>query len=554
MKGTNTKKRTLIFLLVLMFISFLIRFHQLGKIPNGLTTDEADLGYNAYSLIKTTKDVYGRSLPLVFQSLDDYKPPLAIYFSIPAVNFFGLSEYSVRLVAAIFGFLSPLLFYWLVGLLYPKKQFLAVTVALLILFAPWNIAISRIEPALIEFLSFYLTFFILFFLGIKKDPRFLFLSAVPIAVTLYIYYASLIYVPITLVLLAVTYYEEIKKYLRYTLISVSILILFALPAISIYSASIARNRFNSISIFTPDITLPTAISETNLDQESGNRLWSVLHNRRYVFFLTAVNNYLDYFNLDYLFVSSNQTRYFYVNYVGLFYLVELPFVFYGLFILARRRTQSDLFILCLLLISPIPGMITLGSSFVHRALMIFVPLQIISAVGLSYTWANLRHYKTFFVLAFTTIYIASVLFFLHQYFIHSPTEFNSETNNGAWFSSVRDVIPIVESNKDGYDKIVFSWKTAKLVPAVYFLFYNRTNPQALQAKAAAWTNEAPSYKQIYNQIGNIEFRPIDWQTDQFLRKTLFIGYPNEFPSNISGVIAKTFDPTGSTHFLIVKGN
>lgn len=554
MNGTNIKKSTLVFLLVLLFVSFLVRFHQIGKIPNGLTTDEADVGYNAYSLIKTAKDVYGRSFPLVFQSLDDYKPPLAIYFSIPAVYFFGLSEYSVRLMAAVFGFLSPLLIYWLLGLLYPKQRLLAITAALLTLFAPWNIAISRAEPALIEFLSFYITFFILFFLGIKKDPKYLFLSAVPIAVTLYIYYASLIYVPITLVLLAVIYHKEIKKYLRYTLVSVSILILLALPAISIYSTTIARNRFNSISIFTPDITLPTAISETNLDRESGNSFLSVFHNRRCVFFLTAINNYLDYFNLDYLFVSSNQTRYFYLNYVGLFYLIELPFAFYGLFILARRRTQSDLFVLCLLLISPIPGMITLGSSFVHRALMIFVPLQIISAVGLSCTWANLRCYKAFFVLAFTSIYIASALFFLHQYFIHSPTEFNSETNNGAWFSSVRDVIPIVERNKDEYDKIVFSWSTAKLVPAVYFLFYNKTNPQSLQTKAAGWTNEAPSYKQIYNQIDNIEFRPIDWQTDQFLRKTLFIGYPNEFPSNISGVIAKTFDPTGSTHFLIVKSN
>lgn len=554
MKNVFQINRTLIFLLVLITASFLIRFYQLGKVPNGLTVDEADVGYNAYSILKTGNDVYSHRFPFIFQSFDDYKPPLVVYLSIPAIYYFGLNEFSVRLAAVIFGSLTPVLIFWFVALLYPRNRQIAAIAGVLTLFAPWNIAISRAEPALIEFVSFYLIFFVLFFLGLRKSPKFFLLSAIPLAANLYIYYASVIYIPLTIFLLVVIYRKDLQKNLKVSLISFLILILLALPAITLYSTARARNRFNSISIFTPDITLPTSISEMQEDTNSGIRFTSLVHNRRYVYFLAALDNYFNYFKLNYLFVSSSQIRYFYINYVGLFYLTELPFVLYGLFTLVRRRKQNDLLILSLLIISPIPAIITLGSPFPHRGLLLFLSIQIISAVGFVSAAANLTSFKKIFVTIFTIIYLCSILFFLHQYFIHSPREFNSEANNGAWFSTVKDVIPIVNANESKYERIVFTWSKAKLVPAVYFLFYNQIDPRTLQEKARGWTNEPPSYKQIYNQIGNIEFRPINWTTDQFLRNTLFIGYPNEFPSDISGVVEKTTEPNGQTHFLIVKSN
>lgn len=552
MKSANQNYKTIIFLVVLITVGFLVRFYQLGKVPNGLTVDETDVGYNAYSLIKTGKDVYGRSHPLVFQSFDDYKPALAIYLSMPAIYFFGLSEFSVRLIAAVLGSLAPLLIFWFIMLLYPKNRLLAAVAALLALFAPWNIAISRAEPALMEFLFIYLVFFILFFLGLKKNPKFLLLSAIAIAINLYVYYASVIYIPITIFLLAAIYRNKLRKNLKITLFSALILFFLALPAIFLYSTSRAKNRFNNISIFTPDITLSTSISEMKNDIDSGNKLAAIIHNRRYAFFLTALGNYFDYFNLDYLFISSDQTRYFYVNYVGLYYLVEVPFVLYGLFILVKRRKQNDIFILSLLIVSPIPAIITLGSPFPHRGLLLLLFIQIVSALGFTTAASSVSGLKKPFTSAFVVIYASSVLFFFHQYFIHSPKEFNSETNNGAWFSTVKDAIPIVNANKDKYDRVVFTWSKAKLVPAVYFLFYNQIDPRLLQVKVKNWTNEPPSYRQVYNQIGNIEFRPINWEIDQFLKNTLFVGYPNEFPSGISGIIARTYTPNGQLHFLIVK--
>src|SRR3990172_5419713 len=105
------KPKQLLFLAAVTLISIVIRFYQLGNIPNGLATDEADIGYNAYSIIRTGADVYGRKFPLFFQSLDDYKPGLIFYLSIPAVSAFGLTDFSIRLAPALFGIITPTLIF-----------------------------------------------------------------------------------------------------------------------------------------------------------------------------------------------------------------------------------------------------------------------------------------------------------------------------------------------------------------------------------------------------------------------------------------------------------
>ena len=66
---TNKNKFTLILILV---IAVLLRFWQINTLPS-LNPDEAALGYNAYSLLKTGKDEHGISWPLHFKSFSDYK-------------------------------------------------------------------------------------------------------------------------------------------------------------------------------------------------------------------------------------------------------------------------------------------------------------------------------------------------------------------------------------------------------------------------------------------------------------------------------------------------
>ena len=58
-------------LFLIVILAFLLRFYQLSTNPPGLNLDEVAIGYNAYSILRTGRDEYGKFLPIVFRSHDD---------------------------------------------------------------------------------------------------------------------------------------------------------------------------------------------------------------------------------------------------------------------------------------------------------------------------------------------------------------------------------------------------------------------------------------------------------------------------------------------------
>lgn len=498
--------------------------------------------------MQTGKDIYGKKYPIFFQALDDYKPGLALYTSIPGIYFLGLNDLGVRIASVVFGSLIPVLVFALASLIYGKNKRIAYAVAIMAVFSPWSIQLSRAMIWYPEVVFFYLCFFTLFFYSIKYNFKYIILSGVLLSLTLYTYYAAFIYLPFISLVLFLLYKKQLFEKLKYTLIAAITFLILSIPAVTHYLTPESRSRLNAISVLTPDITLPISISEIKSDQEKELPFSKIIHNRRFVYASSMAETYIKYFNLDYLFVNSKNVRYFYINYVGLFYLVELPFVVYGLLQIVKRRSKSDILILSLVLIAPIPAMFTLGTSFIHRALLLLISVQFISAIGIVSLLDHLKKYYLFLSL----IFAFSVYFFLHQYFIHSGEEFTSEKDNGAWFSTVREVIPLVNERKANYDKVVFTWSSGKLVPGAYFAFYNKTNPTIFHRKAAQREIDTLSYKRIYNEIENIQFRHISWERDSKLKNTLFVGYPEEFPKDIDNVVAKTHLPNGEVHFLLVE--
>ena len=111
-------KRTIL-LLIIIALGFGLRVFLVEKRPLGFTWDEAALGYNAYSLLKTGRDEYGKILPIVLKSFGDYKPGLYAYFTVPNVAILGLNEFATRLPSAIFGTLTILVVYLLTFIPHP---------------------------------------------------------------------------------------------------------------------------------------------------------------------------------------------------------------------------------------------------------------------------------------------------------------------------------------------------------------------------------------------------------------------------------------------------
>ena len=107
-------RKPLFLLLIVVFIAIFLRVYKLGSVPPSLNWDEVSLGYNAYSILHTGKDEYGKFLPLILQSYDDYKPALYAYLAIPSVALLGLTEIAARIPSVTFGVTAIILVYFLV--------------------------------------------------------------------------------------------------------------------------------------------------------------------------------------------------------------------------------------------------------------------------------------------------------------------------------------------------------------------------------------------------------------------------------------------------------
>src|SRR5258706_80174 len=93
---------TILILSIAILIAIITRGYKLGSAPAGLYLDEAGQGYSAYSILKTGKDEFGKSFPIVFRSFTDFKTPVYVYLIEPLIPIFGLTKFAVRFPSFLF--------------------------------------------------------------------------------------------------------------------------------------------------------------------------------------------------------------------------------------------------------------------------------------------------------------------------------------------------------------------------------------------------------------------------------------------------------------------
>ncbi|MGH7790480.1 MAG: glycosyltransferase family 39 protein, partial [Candidatus Binatia bacterium] len=194
-----------------------LRLYALDDVPAGLYCDEAGNGYNAYALGTAGIDENGTSWPLYVWSFGTaYKNPAFIYGAILPVKLFGLSAFSVRLTAALFGFgtvvamflLGRALFGYWVG--FWASLFLAV--------APWHLHFSRIAFELIAFPFFVVTgcvFLVRFTQGRRTLPA----ALGCFALCIYAYAPAALFVPAFLVGFGLLFLPELLRHWRQFLLA-----------------------------------------------------------------------------------------------------------------------------------------------------------------------------------------------------------------------------------------------------------------------------------------------------------------------------------------------
>jgi 4-amino-4-deoxy-L-arabinose transferase-like glycosyltransferase len=103
---TTFLKSSKVLLPSILLVGFFLRAYQFSLDPPGLYFDEATIGYESFSLLRTGADRWGMPFPVYFVDWGSGQSVLYSYLTIPFVDLFGLSRFSVRLLSLFLGILT----------------------------------------------------------------------------------------------------------------------------------------------------------------------------------------------------------------------------------------------------------------------------------------------------------------------------------------------------------------------------------------------------------------------------------------------------------------
>ncbi len=472
-------KNTKVILLLILIIALFLRIWQIDKVPVSLFGDELDLGYQAYSILKTGKDYSGNPWPIHFQSLAEWRTPLYLYSAVPTVALFGISPLGVRLPAVIFGVLGVWAMYLMVKELF-KSEKLALVSALVLTFSPWHMQYSRAGFEVTELLFFLLIGLYFFSKGLKNG-KWLWLSMASFALMPWVYSTAKMFTPMLLVALFLIWRKEIfsipRKYLIYAAIS---LIVIGVPIA--YSTVLGGGtaRFGYVSVFTDPTTEPEVGTARQLDarKRGENRsglkptvLDKAIHNKFTFWGGNILRNYFQALSSDFLFNEGDLNLRHSIKGIGQFYKLEaIPMVIGAILFFAKHKDKRSIssekqslasssgrktkyLIAFWILAGVIPAAITRdGGTHATRLFLILPPFIFLIAYGLvegiNLVKNSCRKYLT---IGYIILFAISFGFFIHSYFVHSPWD-----SERWWHFGYKEAIQSMKSIQGDYSKVIIS--------------------------------------------------------------------------------------------------
>ena len=284
-------KNKLAILLFIVLLAGVFRFWQLSRYPVSLTIDEAAVGYNAYSILKTGRDEHGEFLPLAFLSIGDYKPPLHIYLAVPTIAIFGLSELGVRFSMALFSTLTVISVFLLIRQL-TKNEIIALLSSFFLAISPWHIHPARFSYEVTLGLFLIVTAVWLFLLAFEKKKHFLWVSAVLFVLSMYASHTQRIFIPLLIIGLGIIFWKQLLKHRMALIKAVVIGVILLIPLTRILFNIAGQTRANMVFI-TKD---PSIQTELKKDKTNQNFIEKVFDNDFAIVANLWTKRYLNYFD------------------------------------------------------------------------------------------------------------------------------------------------------------------------------------------------------------------------------------------------------------------
>jgi 4-amino-4-deoxy-L-arabinose transferase-like glycosyltransferase len=503
----------------IVVLAFAVRVYHLSSVPPSPYLDEVSNGYNAYSLLKTGRDEYGKRLPLMLQAYNDFRPALFEYFAMPFIALFGLTVFAIRLPSVVLEVGAVACMFFLMkellrnkGSTLPGHHTTCIALAAAFLFAitPWSIYSSRISDEINMSLSFFVFSLTAFVYGMnrirgKKGIAVFLLSVILFVIDFYAYHGIKLFLPFFFFGLAILYFREFWHNKKLTIVALFLGGILLLPLYFAFTAPGSSVRLGAVNTVSGD---PVIIAQSSArllrDQLQGDRLGKIFDNRRVLTSLEFLTNAVRNFDPSWLFFATGGKTYKVPDF-GPLYLFEFPLLLAGFYFLSRTRAMQNnvkWVIVLSILLSVIPAGLNNESPHLNRTNTMLPGLIILSSLGLYQCILFTNRLKSVLVrsigyAAITLVITVSFVWFLHAYFVEFPYQTAAFYQYGAI-----EAFQYAQSEQNKYDKIVVSNSDIFLEGYMYYLFATKYDPKTYQAGGGTHT----AFFTDTHLIGKFDFR------------------------------------------------
>lgn len=481
-----------ILLLLILGLAFGLRIFFINRSPPALYWEEAALGYDAWSILKTGKDYHGHFLPVVaFESFGDYKPPGYFYALVPVLAVFGPQDWAVRLPSVLAGTVTVYLVY-LIAVQIGKRQDWGLWSALTLAITPWHVQFSR-GAFEVNLATMLLTLGVYWLLLARVKIRYLMAAVLPIGLSMYTYHSLRVLAPLMTLLLLGAGFRTFYKQRKYLAASLGLALLMVWPLIRAWQTPQLKQRFAETSVFSTS----KAISVSNEARAAdGMTLVSRFRHHRYWYWGGEIMaGMVSHLNPDFLFIQGDGNPRHQTGMAALFYPWMLIPLMWGLIRLTDVKNRQGWWLIGWIVLAMIPPALTNLTPHTLRFLPAVPAFAIIMGLGMEALSAKIQKIgmANWIYGLMASLIAGSVVLYVYDLWWVYP-----KRTSQYWQYGYREALGTIKAEFDRGKSIYFTRTYGR--PSIYTLWYFQIPPKEVQSQSGI-----PQDKGELLRINNIQF-------------------------------------------------
>lgn len=476
---------TRIGLIIFLILLGTVHFMQLQDIPPGLSNDEANIAYEAWSIATTARDQWGNFLPLVFEGFGNWSLPVYIYATTPIVGLLGPTILAARLVSALAYIAIILAVYAILRQLRPR---IALPSAAMTAVTPWIYGLTRIATEVPLALALFLLA-VNFYLRSRQRSYLIVISLLCLVLAMLTYYGIWMMAIAFAIIIGFRHRHQVKFTKLSTVASgavlmVGVILLYRTTAVQRGNARFAQVNFTSDQAIVGELNARRGACNITFP----NVVCRLGFNKPTLFVTEYFANYLSHFSLrDWFILSANKGI---LPPTGYFLLIQFPMALGGLWVLLRQgsKLEKDIFVSWLLL-APLADSLTGPGNFARA----FTLAPVIPILG-AYSFLVFPKLPAIVMGGF---FLFSGIRFQLTYMSYFPLFHSIYTHY--------EYLPVMRQLRGETRPIFISSRYHDTKQYIFYLFYQRIKPREFQQNLTV-TKETDINRWVWvKQINNWHF-------------------------------------------------